>query len=363
MKKLILEHLDDLAIGSAILGSGGGGDTSYPYLMARHEIEKYSSVSLISMSELKPDDLIIPIGFMGAPLAEMEKIPSGREFFALFEVLQKSLGKKIDAIVPFEIGGGNAFTPLMVAAQQGLPVLDADTMGRAFPEVQMSSCHLAGVFPSPGFVTDCLGNTVAIHARNTQTLEKLSRQTTVTMGSTGAFAIYPLTGAQARSSLLDKSVSKAISIGKAHRKAKQEGKDPLSAVLSLCKGTCLGSGKITDIDRVISRGFVKGTVTIQHKNEKLELAFQNEFLAAKCNGKIVATTPDILTLLEHDTGSPILSETLQFGLKVNLIVLPAPHVWTTPAGLSLVGPRHFGYEVDYHPFLKNRSYNLSEASI
>jgi DUF917 family protein len=38
-----------------------------------------------------------------------------------------------------EIGGGNGIQPLMAAAHLGLPVVDADTMGRAYPEAQMTS--------------------------------------------------------------------------------------------------------------------------------------------------------------------------------------------------------------------------------
>lgn len=355
MKKLTFDNLDELAIGSAILGSGGGGATIYPYWMALYEVEKKVSVSLMSLSELKPEDLVIPIGFIGAPLAEIEKIPSGREFQTMFAILEKRLGKKIDVIMPFEIGGGNAFTPLMVGAQLGLPVLDADTMGRAFPETQMSSCYLHGLSCSLAFLTDSLGNTVTIEATNCFSLEKIARQTAVAMGSSAAFALFPMTGAQAKICTLPKSISKAIAIGKIYLESKKKGKDPLESILSLCKGTCIGSGKIVDIDQMISNGFLNGTVTIQNKSDKMELFFQNEYLVAKHNEKIIATTPDILMLLEQETGTPITSEILRYGLKVNFVTFPAPSIWTTPKGLELVGPRYFGYEIDYQPVNKPKS--------
>lgn len=352
MKKLTQDNLDDLAIGSAILGSGGGGDTVYAHMMAKYQMEKKEFVSLINFSELKPDDLVLPIGVMGAPLVELEKILNGNEFLFMFEKLEKDLSKKINAILPFEIGGANAFVPLMVASQIDLPVLDADTMGRAFPEGQMSSCNLLGASPTPGFVTDCLGNTAVIHTTNSRMMEKISRHVTMAMGSIAAFGFYPLSGFQAEKCTLHKSVSKAIAIGKAHRKARQSGNDPLEAILNLCKGVYIGSGKITDIDRAVSKGFLNGSATIQNNNEEMILYFQNEYLAAKRNGKFAATTPDILMLLEQETGTPIASESLQYGLRVNLIALSAPPIWTTSAGLELVGPRHFGYEVDYQPIHK-----------
>jgi DUF917 family protein len=192
-------------------------------------------------------------------------------------------------------------------------------------------------------------------------LEKIARQVTVAMGSSNAFCLFPMTVKEAQECTLQKSVSRAISIGKVHREAKVKGKDPLKEILTACKGVYIGSGKIVDLDRSISHAFSHGKVVIQSKREVLELLFQNEYLAAKIDGKIVATTPDILMILEQETGLPITSELLEFGLKVNLIALPAPTIWTTPKGLALVGPRHFGYEVDYQPVSKKHIQKIKEG--
>lgn len=354
MKKLTFDELDDLAVGCAILGSGGGGDPTYFFMMARHEIEKYGPVSLISISELKEDDLVMSIGFWGAPLIEMERIPSGREFLLVSSLLEKKLEKNFQVVMPIEIGGGNAFAPLMLAAQLGLPVLDADMMGRAFPEVQMISLYLAEKTSASVSIADCLGNTAILQARNSHTLEKIGRHMTVAMGSSCVYGFYPIPSNQISISTIPKSISKAIAIGKAHRKAKSIGQDPLEAILKLCRGRHLGSGKVSDIDRVISKGFVNGKVVIQNKYEKFEVGFQNEYLIAKCNGEPIATTPDLLVILEQETGVPIACESLQYGLKVNLIALPAPDIWTTSKGLALVGPRYFGYDVDYQPSNRNK---------
>lgn len=352
MKKFTLNDLDDLAIGAAILGSGGGGETLYPYMMARQVMEKYGTTNLLSPSELKPNDFIVPIGMIGAPLAEIEKIANGDEFSILIKLLEETVGRKVTAIMPFEIGGGNAFTPFWIAPILGLPILDADAMGRAFPESQMSSVGLLEAPCSPGVITDPMGNSVVIYPNSCFALEKISRQTTIAMGSWACSGMYPLNAEQAKTMTFQKSITRALSIGKAYRESKQMGKDPLGAILSSCKGVLIGSGKITDIDRAISKGFLKGHVIIQNKNTQIEILIQNEFLLAKVNGKVVATTPDILGVIEMETGQPITSDTLQYGLKVNLIAIPSPPLWTTPKGLSLVGPRHFGYEIDYIPFSK-----------
>lgn len=352
MKQITVDNLDDLAIGSAILGSGGGGDPTYFHMIAKHQLEKSGPVPLITLEEVGPEELVMPIGFIGAPLAETEKFPSGREFLVLFDVLEKTLKRKVDVVMPMEIGGAVAFPPINVAAQLGLRVLDADMLGRAFPERHMTSANVLGLKPSPLFLVDALGNAAVLHAKDALAYEKIGRKVTIAMGSWAAEAAYPLLGKQVAQYTIPKTVSKALSIGKAHRKARNQGKDPLAAVLQHCKGTFIGSGKIVDIDRVIDKGFVQGKVVLKEDDDIIEIEFQNEYLIAKCNGSITATTPDILMLLEEGTGTPILTEALQFGLKVNLIAMPSPEIWTTPAGLELVCPRYFGYEIDYKPIEK-----------
>ena len=44
-----------------------------------------------------------------------------------------------------EIGGGNGLEPLAIGARMGLPVVDADFMGRAFPELQVQYTHAAHI--------------------------------------------------------------------------------------------------------------------------------------------------------------------------------------------------------------------------
>lgn len=352
MRKLTLDNLEDLAIGSAILGAGGGGNPCYPHMSARYRIEQYGPVSLINGSELGPDKIVMPIGFMGTSLVEMEKLPGGSEYKVMFELAEKVLQKKIDAVMPFQIGGGNAFIPIAVAAQLQLPIVDADTIGRAFSGVHRTSCNLAQGCCSPAFATDCLGNSVVVYASGAGMLEKISRQITEAMGSNNAFALPPLTCNEVEKYALPKTVSKAMAMGKVLREAQKKGKDPLDAILTLCKGVYIGSGKIVDVDQRIFSGVLHGTVVIQNTREKIELDLQSEYLVAKVNDTIVATTPDILMLLEQETGTPITTELLQFGLKVNLIALPAPSLWTSPEGLALVGPRQYGYEIDYQTISK-----------
>lgn len=349
MRQLTLDELENLALGSAILGSGGGGNPAYDLLMAKHEIEKYGPVTLLQIEDLKESDLVMPMGFMGAPLVAMERLLCGREFDAMLKVMPAILGRKPTVLMPGEAAGSNAFAPLIFAGRLGLPVLDADLIGRAFPQLQMSICELKGVPIAPVFLGDAAGNVATVHTSSAHEAERISRQIAISMGSCCAYAMYCMAGHTARSSVVPGTITRGISMGSSIRAARKQGREPLKALLEENGGCLLGSGVINNIDQVVKDGFLEGSVSVDDGVNRITIVFQNEYLYAERNGKVSATTPDIIMLLEAETATPITSDTLRYGLRVNAIALPAHEGWQTPEGLALVGPRYFGYEVDYQP--------------
>ncbi len=82
----------------------------------------------------------------------------------------------------------------------------------------------------------------------------------------------------------------------------------------------------------------------------MRLHFQNEFLVAETeDGKLLATTPDLICLLDLETGLPITTETMGYGFRVIVFGMQCDPAWRSEHGLQLVGPRYFGYEHDYVP--------------
>lgn len=339
-RQLTIDDMQYLALGAALLGSGGGGDTTDEMSMAKYQIEKYGPIDIVNINEIKDDDIIVPVAFMGAPLIAIEKLSSGIEFLEIFKLIEKYLGKKPDYIMPAEIGGGNAFAPLTISGMLKTKVLDADLMGRAFPELQMNSAYLKGVSPAPAFIADSLGNTTIINASDAFKVEMIARNITVAMGSCAALAIYIMTGKQAQNAVIAGSISKAINIGK------ELCKSDIKNFINNSEAQFIGSGIITDIDQIITNGFLRGNVKIIGKNN-IEIQYQNENLAVLVDNKIVATTPDIIIPVDSQTNIPITTESLSFGINVTVLVFKAPDVWQSPEGLELVGPKYFGYDFDY----------------
>jgi DUF917 family protein len=112
-------------------------------------------------------------------------------------------------------------------------------------------------------------------------------------------------------------------------------------------------GKITDVDRRTTQGFARGTLTLEGFDEfegpTYTIEFQNENLICRAEEQVLATVPDLICILDSESGTPVTTEELRYGFRVSVIGLPAPPQLTTPEALEVVGPRAFGFDVGYRP--------------
>lgn len=345
--------IDDIARGAAVLGAGGGGDPYLGSLIAKHALQSNGPVELVDPQHVPHDALVLPVAIMGAPTVIVERPPAGDELRRAVEALSKHLGRDVTHIAFFEAGGLNSMTPIQTAAETGLPLIDGDGMGRAFPELQMVSFALDGVTASPMVLADDKGNTVLLDTVDNVWAERLARVSTVEMGCSAPIALYAHSGEQTKRAQIPNTLTLTRDIGKLIRDARAEHRDPATALTDAIGGRVLHRGKVSDVSRRTEGGFVRGTAVIaghgKDAGATLELDFQNENLVARRNGKLVATVPDLICVLDADSGEPITTEALRYGFRVSVVGLPCDPRWRTEAGLELVGPRYFGYDVDYVP--------------
>src|SRR5918994_1870267 len=133
------DEIESLAIGAWILGTGGGGSPYYALLNMRQLYREGARVTLMDLADLADDDLVAVVSNMGAPLVGQERLTDSATIARAVTMMEEYLGRSFRAVMSVEIGGGNAIQPFMAAARLGKPVVDADAMGRAFPEAQMTS--------------------------------------------------------------------------------------------------------------------------------------------------------------------------------------------------------------------------------
>ena len=79
----------------------------------------------------------------------------------------------------------------------------------------------------------------------------------------------------------------------------------------------------------------------------MEINFQNEWIVAWHDGKPIAMSPDLICVLDSVSGEAVGTETIRYGQRVTVIALPPPPVFLSPKGLSHVGPRAFGYDIEF----------------
>lgn len=348
------QDMEDIAIGGAIMGTGGGGDPYVGKLMAQQAILKHGPVKIIDVDELPEDALVVPVCMMGAPTVMTEKLPQGDELMTAFRALEQLLGRKIDAVLCGEAGGVNSTTPFVVAAASGLPLVDGDGMGRAYPELQMVTFTLHGVSATPMVLCDDKGNSLVLNTVSNAWTERLARAATVEMGGSALLAFYSMSGAVAKKAVVRGTLTLCADLGKTLRAARAAHEDPVAAVTAKLNAEVIFHGRIKDIERRTVGGFARGTARFDGVEDwhghSLRLDFQNEFLMAERDGKTIVTTPDLITLLEAESGNPVTADSLRYGLRLVALAFEATPQWRSPAGIALVGPRYFGYPVDYTPF-------------
>jgi DUF917 family protein len=112
-------------------------------------------------------------------------------------------------------------------------------------------------------------------------------------------------------------------------------------------------GKIVDIERRTMRGWSVGEAVMEGMGEfagsKMTVSFQNENLVAVRADEVVASVPDLITIIDSDSGEAITTERLRYGFRVVVLGMPCDEKWRTPAGVALGGPRRFRYDFDYVP--------------
>jgi uncharacterized protein len=353
MQTITVEMLEDLALGAAVLGTGGGGDPYVGKLMAREAIKKYGPVQLYELDELDADDLVVPTAMMGAPTVMVEKMPNGDDIINAFHSIGKYMGKPIRATMSIEAGGLNSVVPIYVAARLQIPIVDCDGMGRAFPEIQMVTHTIHGISATPFAMSDERGNTVLMETINNRWTETFARSVTVNMGAMAMIACYAATVGQLKEAAVHGTLSKGIEIGRTIRRARIEEANPVEAIRKAVGGYLVLKGKVSDVQRRTEAGFAKGDAFLDgidaYSGQKAQLSFQNEHLALRIDGQFKVTVPDLITVLDIDTGEPITTEGLRYGMRVAIISFPCTPKWRTPGGMALVGPRYFGYDVDYVP--------------
>lgn len=349
MRTLTEEDLSRMAVGAAVLGCGGGGNPHIGFLIAREVLRRGHVIRLAQARDLPASAPVAAVFGIGAPTVGVEKIRAGTESVRALRALERYTGKRFEAIAPIEVGGSNSMLPLALGGLVGLPVLDLDGMGRAFPEVQMVTYGVYGIPASPLALADERGNVGVMEAVDDRWMERMARALVVAQGGRADAVGFASTVGQLAAVAIPETLTLAEQIGR----VLQTGGDVWPALLRLVHGEVVFEGKIGDVYRRTEAGFSKGQARIDglgvFSGGHAQLLFQNENLALIVNGSPRVTVPDLITLMDSESGEPITTEVMRFGWRVKVLAMPCHSLWRTPEGLRAAGPAAFGYDYPYQP--------------
>lgn len=354
MRQIGFTEIEDIALGAALLGAGGGGDPYVGKLVAIGAVRQCGPVTLLDPEDVPDDALIVPIAMMGAPTVLSEKAIGGNEYKTLYDMVTRFYGKDIYAFMPIEAGGVNSMLPIAAAARIGLPLVDADGMGRAFPELQMVTFTIGGMSATPMALTDEKGNSVIFETITNKWTEELARAVTMSCGGSVSVCLYAMEGRMLKKYAVKNILTRSEKLGRAIRNLKNSPDNtPEEAFFKAAEGFKLFKGKIADVRRETRGAFNFGKVILEgigeYKGHEAYVEFQNENLVACVDGEIVATVPDLICLVDTETFSPVTTDALKYGKRAFVVGLKCFEMWRTPKGLELVGPRYFGCDTDYIP--------------
>jgi DUF917 family protein len=216
----------------------------------------------------------------------------------------------------------------------------------------MTSVAVGDLVPYPCALYDPRGiEAVVTKAPDWKWMERVSRRICVELGSIASTCKAPRTGREVKDWAIHFTVTKATRLGRRVREAQRRHEDPVAAILEEGQGKLLFRGKIVDVARRATEGFLRGRAAIEgldeDKGARLDIAFQNEWTIAWLNDEPLVMTPDLICVLDTVSGEAFGTETIGYGRRVSVVALPAPPVFLTPKGLAHVGPRAFGYDLDF----------------
>jgi DUF917 family protein len=386
MKKLDKQDVWALIVGAAAVATGGGGAApDYETFCGRIDpvIEEGHEINLIHPKELKDDDLVfMDVGCGGGirrenqerymryypreawfkeidriyPLNSWSEFENLRVTEAHLKKLEELTGGKPRAYLAFEIGPLDA-GQLLNAARRGLPLVDADCAGyRAVPELSLTKLNVIDAPIAPYTIGTSWGDLlVGTKILSHQRWEDISRAIATFSGG-GCSPAMAMTGKIVKDGTAHETFTLAINVGKAVLKAREEGDDPVAAVVESSGGYKIFEGKVGGFTNERKGAFVYGNAWIEgtgdYSGKTFRLYYKNENQVSWIDEEPYITCPDPFTVLDKATGLGLSNFRTNWwtpGKDVAVTAMKACEHWRTERGLRIYNPKHFGFDIKYVP--------------
>jgi hypothetical protein len=364
-------EVEDLIRGLTFMGTGGGGrpDAGRSYLYRL--LEEGKPFGWTDPSELGDDGWACSVFSVGstAPRAagfvEGQAWPGygirrvGSAMPAAIRELEAYTGKRISVVFPVELGAHNTPGPMFAAAELGITLVDGDASGRAVPEASQVTPEMQKQAMWPSAIADEWGNALILRqATSLDVAEKTLKAMSVVTKLPDSYAIcavaaYLMPVSALKRALILGTISRCYELGRTIRQAREADNDPVAAAAAFLGGWVLFRGVVSLRAWESTGGYQIGTTDIagtgQFAGHDFRIWFKNEHHITWRDGEPFVTSPDLLSVVDADSGEPTTNTYLAEGMNVAVIGVSAHPAFRSTAGIACLGPRHFGFELDYRP--------------
>lgn len=353
MKKLNLQELKDIMMGCAILGTGGGGSLEEGISVVEQEWNAGKEFKLLSFDEIDDEAYYASPYYCGSMTVDCDpSLFDGSDIALSVEALERYMQTSFHGLVSIEYGAGNTGEVMAIAAKTGKYIVDADAAGRAVPELQFSTYYITGQPITPLAVGTIFGDiaiipTVGDDAR----AEALTRFMAVASKGAVGMTDHPIKGSALKHSVIPGAISFAQKVGQAQRTSLEDKTDPITAILKAAEGKLLFTGQVTaDTYWENKDGFTLGNIYVNGVKEDVghtaRVWYKNENMMMWVDDKVRLTCPDLICIVEKETGIPITNPEAEEGMEVCVLGFSCHDLWMTEKALEILNPKFFGFDTE-----------------
>ena len=366
MRELTKEELYDILYGCAVLGTGGGGTLEEGEELLNEALSNGKRFVLADFDEVDPEMLIGTPYMCGAisppteeDIAKFGAFPKPEKspFLVAFEAAEEALGKPIPGVISTELGAMNTMSAFYTAAMNDRIILDGDPAGRSVPALQHSTYYLDGIPMYPlGASTDWGESVIVSFLLDDMRGEDLLRAIAAASMNSVSIVDHISSAEEIGKSVIRGAISRAEKIGHAFREALADGGDLSDAVVGAAGGKKIFTGKMRENTYDTVDGYTVGDMYITGEGEweghELHIWYQNENIMSWLDGEVYVTVPELVVVINLSEKTPQMNPYAKEGDEVAVLCLPADKPWMTKRGLEVFGPKSFGFEKEWEPYLE-----------
>lgn len=336
------QDIVEILYGATLLGAGGGGSLKFGMDMI-NKLEKDDiklDIELLDIDEIKEGEYAAMVAGLGSPIAMLdENLPMfGPEAVNAFKAYQKALkieNKEVKYLYSGEMGGFNTFVPMLVSIlssdelSKRIKFIDVDGNGRAVPSLDCTLVDLRGIKPYPLGLGNQTGDEIIALPTDNKAGETIARQLCMAYDMRIGFATWGMDKNDMKTKGAEGCLSYAQKIGRALLNAYESKVDIIEELEKVMEVREFCRGKIEKVELKQVGGFDCGVNVIKDNSGKeYYVEFKNENLVLRDeSGKSYITAPDIISMIDLSTMTPLTNADTKEGMEVLVVMAPVDEKW------------------------------------